>query len=29
MWVIVPVIAAGVLLALTPWLRRRMHGRDV
>jgi len=29
MWVVVPVIAAGVLLALTPWLRRRMHGRDV
>jgi POT family proton-dependent oligopeptide transporter len=29
LWVIVPVIAAGVLLALTPWLRPRMHGRDV
>ena len=29
LWVVVPVIAAGALLALTPWLRRRMHGSDV
>jgi len=26
--VILPLIAGGALFALTPWLRRRMHGRD-
>ena len=26
--VVAPLVAGGLLFALTPWLRRRMHGRD-
>jgi len=26
---VIPLVAAVLLAALTPWLRRRMHGRDV
>ena len=26
--VVTPLVAGGLLFALTPWLRRRMHGRD-
>lgn len=27
--VVAPLLAGGLLFAVTPWLRRRMHGRDV
>ena len=27
--VVVPLSSAVALFAVTPWLRRRMHGRDV
>ena len=27
--VVLPLLVGGLLIAVTPWLRRRMHGRDV